>query len=206
MLLSCAFMVSACQKPEDKITIHTPFKTQYYVGEQLDVTGGILNYTKDGKTTQVAITSNMVTGFSSANAGTFNIVIYYQGLSVLVAYTVNEIPALNIDYNKFYRSELINEGGMGNNYAYAKFIDGLTFGMFFTSTEFTATNPPQFTNSASQFAISSRNFVNGKWVVTVVPGQAIVDVNISVTIISETEINVYYSVGVEVLDINLYAC
>lgn len=199
MLLSCALMVSACQKPEDKVAIHTPFKTVYYVGDELDVTGGILNYTKDGTTTQVVITSSMITGFTSATAGTFNMVIYYDGLSVVVPYTVNSIPELNLDLNKLYRSEYQESE---NSYMYAKFIASNRIGMFFSSTQFTSANPPTFEHSQEQFVISSTKFENGNWVVN-----SVVDsTTIKITIISENMINVYISIGVNTLNINLYAC
>ena len=89
----------------DGISIHTNFDTTYYVGEELDVTGGILNYTKDGKTTQVSITDNMITGFSNETAGTRSLVITYQGETLVVNYVVKDTPEIPFSFEKVYKSD-----------------------------------------------------------------------------------------------------
>lgn len=76
------------KKSNDGISINTSFKTEYYMGEKLDLTGGTLNYTKDGNTKQVNITSDMVNGFTSVSSGTRTLVISYQGFTCTVPYTI----------------------------------------------------------------------------------------------------------------------
>lgn len=94
----------------DGISIHTNFDTTYYVGEELDITGGILNYTKDGKTTQVSITDNMITGFSNETAGTRSMVITYQGETLVVSYVVKDIPEIPFSFEKVYKANESNFG------------------------------------------------------------------------------------------------
>ena len=92
LLLSASLLLTGCKK-EAKIELKEEFKVEYYIGEELDVTGGILNYTnEEGKTIPVAITSDMVTGFSSTQVGSRQLIITYEGATLLVDYTVEEAP------------------------------------------------------------------------------------------------------------------
>ncbi|MBE7075388.1 MAG: hypothetical protein E7376_05370 [Clostridiales bacterium] len=100
LVISCALLICACQKPEDKITIYTPFKTEYLVGEELDVTGGILNYTKNGTTTQVVVTEDMIQNFSSTSMGTFTLIIEYEGCTTTLQYIVEY--KFNVSYTNIY--------------------------------------------------------------------------------------------------------
>ena len=85
---------------EPKIEITTEFKTNYMLGEDLDVTGGILEYTNEkGKSISVAITSQMVTGFNSSSVGTRQVVVTYEDCTALVTYTVSPY---DIDTTTFY--------------------------------------------------------------------------------------------------------
>ena len=85
---------------KDGIKINTSFKTEYCMGDTLDVTGGILDYTKDGKTTQVVITSTMVSGFTSSTTGTRRVVITYDGFTCMVSYTIKDARCIedNVAY------------------------------------------------------------------------------------------------------------
>lgn len=181
MLLSCALMVSGClDKPEDKIAIHTPFKTVYYVGEELDVIGGILNYTKDGKTTQVAITNTMITGFNTLNAGNYNMIITYEGLTVVVPYTINNIPELTLNCNIIYKSEYITSPG---GYYYVKFLSQNSVGVYGSEEEYTTANPPSmdhFTYGRAQ--IVSKELIGGKWVLTAYDTNTTADNRITIII------------------------
>ena len=66
-----------------------PAKTEYYVGEQLDVTGGSLLY-KDanGNETEVALLSTMVSGFESDEVGTFELTITYKDATLKLNYKI----------------------------------------------------------------------------------------------------------------------
>lgn len=65
LILCSLFSLFACGKTQDGIKIHSEFKTVYYVGEELDLTGGIIDYTSEGNTVQVVISEEMVSGFST---------------------------------------------------------------------------------------------------------------------------------------------
>lgn len=60
------------------LTFKTSPKTEYKVGEALDVTGGVLNrhYTDDS-VLELAMTAEMVSGFDSSKAGTYTLTITY---------------------------------------------------------------------------------------------------------------------------------
>lgn len=50
MVLCCfSVLLVGCSKTNAKIEIASQFKTTYYVGEELDVVGGILKYTDEKK-------------------------------------------------------------------------------------------------------------------------------------------------------------
>lgn len=125
LALAGAGVLTACgtdTKPTpDGISIHTNFDTTYYVGEDLDVTGGIINYTKDGKTSQVVITDSMITGFSNDVAGTRNMVITYLGETLVVSYVVKEIPEVPLSFEKVYCSNLVSSDGVHQEYFYVRF-------------------------------------------------------------------------------------
>jgi len=110
---------------KDGLSIHTNFDTTYYVGQDLDVTGGILNYTKDGKTTQIAVTESMISGFTKDKAGNRNMIVTYEGETLLINYTVNELPTKpNVSTSKVYKSQEIsssNEGNEEKTVAYIRF-------------------------------------------------------------------------------------
>lgn len=75
----------------EEIALQTPFKSTYYTGEPLDVTGGKLSITYVTGTTidNIDITGDMITaGFSTATAGTKSMTITYHGVSIQKSYTV----------------------------------------------------------------------------------------------------------------------
>ena len=75
----------------EKIEIYEGFKSEYNLNEQLDVTGGILTYTDEtGKEKYVAITEDMVSGFVSTSFGERNMVVEYEGNTILYPYTIVE--------------------------------------------------------------------------------------------------------------------
>lgn len=72
------------------LTLNNTFKTEYYVGEALDITGGVLKYTNNGQENLVNITAEMVFGFNSNTVGNKILSINYEGLIIEVEYTVSE--------------------------------------------------------------------------------------------------------------------
>lgn len=87
--------------PSDGIKINTGFKSEYYQGELIDVTGGILDYTKEGKTTQVVITSDMISGFTSDTTGSRKLVVTYDGFTCTLSYTIK--APLTVQDNVVYK-------------------------------------------------------------------------------------------------------
>ncbi len=105
-LILCSMVtLFACGGKPEGIKIISTFKTEYYVGENLDVTGGIIEYTKDKNTIHIAIEEEMITGFSSETEGTRNMVLSYidnqtdQIYTLKIAYTIKAIPAYPLDAN-----------------------------------------------------------------------------------------------------------
>lgn len=160
LMIACIFMISACQPPkEDGITLKTEFKTVYYVGEMLDVTGGILSYTKDGKTVDVILKQNMIDGFSSSTAGTRNMVILYEGYTTTVSYTIREIPEFTVNYNTVYSTVAPD----GSSYAYLKFFVNNYIGM---AASLTNLSKDQVTFDNINKNTYTKAFINGDWVLT----------------------------------------
>lgn len=75
---------------KDGISVSTSFINDYYQGQDLDVTGGVLAYTKDGETVDVNITSDMISNFDSSKVGSGSMTITYEGFTTTVNYTVKE--------------------------------------------------------------------------------------------------------------------
>lgn len=66
-----------------------PKKTEYNTGEQLSLTGGVLTvYYSDGSKKNTTITSGMISGFSSASAGTKQVKVSYEGYTTSFTVTV----------------------------------------------------------------------------------------------------------------------
>lgn len=105
MLTLCFGLFVGCEKSDEdpELTIAQDFKTVYYVGETLDVTGGWVKYT-DGKNEEtVIITSDMVTGFDSSKPRHAMLTIHYESAILSISYTVlpNDLK-LN---QRYYRYE-----------------------------------------------------------------------------------------------------
>ena len=92
-----SFALTACG--ESKIELVKDFKLEYNIGEELDVSGGVIKYTNGGEEKLVSLTADMVTGFNSQTAGERTLIITYEDLQTTIKYTVApEYVALNIRY------------------------------------------------------------------------------------------------------------
>ncbi len=99
IILSAMFLMTACNQTPDGIKINSEFKTTYDIGDKLDVTGGIIDYTIDGKTTQIVLTDDMITGFTTEQVGERNLVITYEGFTLTIPYMVRPMfVATNTEY------------------------------------------------------------------------------------------------------------
>ena len=86
ILLIPAFVAGCSFVPG--LVLYDRFKTEYYVGEDLDLTGGLIKYTKDGESEYVEVTLSMVTGFNSLTVGNKQLTITYKDKSIKVSYRV----------------------------------------------------------------------------------------------------------------------
>ena len=65
------------------------YKTEYNVGEELDVNGLTVNYSNEyGEVTQVAVTADMVSGFDTSKEGECTVTVTYEGISCTFTVTV----------------------------------------------------------------------------------------------------------------------
>lgn len=72
-------------------------KTQYYVYDELDLTGAVINYFEDvnSQTSQeIDLTRDMVTNFSANEAGNFTMTINFLGITLNVDYEVINTPSI----------------------------------------------------------------------------------------------------------------
>ncbi len=81
-------LLAACGNKE-KLSLVQTFKTEYYVGQDLDITGGILKYVdEEGKSVNVGLQESMVSVFSTEKPGSKKMVITYEDETLLVDYIV----------------------------------------------------------------------------------------------------------------------
>ncbi len=67
----------------NSISIKTPFKTTYFVGDTLNVTGAKLTLTYNNeKTEDINITADMISGFDSTSAATINLSLTHSGKTI----------------------------------------------------------------------------------------------------------------------------
>ncbi len=135
MLMICSlFTLVACGETPtpDGIELHSSFRTEYYIGESLDLAGGILEYTHEGITIPVAIEESMVSGFTTEMAGTREMVVTYETYAITVSYSVRDTI---FELNTAYRSTVLMSEVFDNDndvYLYVWFISGKT--MLMTSS------------------------------------------------------------------------
>lgn len=98
MLITLAF--TSCNIPEDNsglagIEINaSSWKKTYFVGDQLSLDGLKVRYftnmLESSSYEEIAVTQSMVSGFSTASVGTFNMTVTYKGKTDTVQYKVVE--------------------------------------------------------------------------------------------------------------------
>ena len=87
------------EKTVKSITLTAPTKTEYIVGDVLDLTGGkILVTYSDRSTNEIGLTAAMCTGFDSTKTGKQTITVYYEGKTAKFTVTVKakEKPSTDI--------------------------------------------------------------------------------------------------------------
>lgn len=90
------------RKDNASITVKSDMiKTEYIIGEELEITGGILDYDSGKETIQVQITKDMISNFSTEKLGSYSMIVTYKGKTTTVSYTVNE----GFSLSKLYYAE-----------------------------------------------------------------------------------------------------
>ena len=117
LFVAVTFVVSGCDlfsSRQATITLTQPFKTEYNVGDELDVTGGIITYTDvNGVSTTVTVTKSMISGFNSQTETGSNprtMIITYNGATFSVGYTVSQNYA-DILNNQVYYAVVTDHAG-----------------------------------------------------------------------------------------------
>lgn len=90
MLMLVPLILAGCGGSKTNLKLTTPFnKTEYYLGEELNVNGGVLTYTdENGEENVVIVEESFVTGFDSSTPGTKMMTIIYENKTVSVSYVV----------------------------------------------------------------------------------------------------------------------
>ena len=182
---------------KNSIKINTAFKTTYYLNEELDVTGGILDYTVDSKTTQVAITESMISGFSTETVGTRNLVITYEGCSLTVSYTVKEAP-ISPSFVGYYKTTTTVD--VQNRYFFIRFISSTQLAIDYDNQ--ISSNPAD----SIQCEITNTEILDGKWVFTskLVMEMEQVNVDLKITVLSKESLKLeMYSNNLKIEEFSL---
>ncbi len=96
---SAEFEIEVLMRPIAFVAIsHLPEKTEYTIGEKLDLTGGkIAIVYLEGGFEFFDITADMVSGFDSNKAGVQILIVKYEGFAVQLAVTVYSKPSPDLD-------------------------------------------------------------------------------------------------------------
>ena len=161
MILVVPFAIVGCgNKIEEGIKIHTNFKTEYDVGEVLDLANGKITYTnEDGKKVVVALQADMISSFNTQTPGEREMIITYQGCTVLVPYTVYDV--YDVEVGAYYYSAVTTQDGFPQ--------DGFLVVKFNSKTQFavyTVSDEQYITSGGSYYYNCTSEMVNHKCVYT----------------------------------------
>lgn len=93
-----AVLMAACGE-QDKLSIVQTFKTEYMVGEELDVSGGIIKYIdEEGNAKHVELQESMISVFSTEKPGNKTMMITYENETLAVKYVVKPWDVQNNVY------------------------------------------------------------------------------------------------------------
>ena len=117
----CEDVDNASTQNETKIVVpNTSIKTIYEVGEELEITGGILEFIENGTTNYVPLTKEMISNFSTEKYGNYQMIITYNSYTTTLNYTVE---AYSFSLSQIYKSTIDD-----SHYTWIKFdTDQSTF-------------------------------------------------------------------------------
>lgn len=109
LVICSTFALTGCFGGEAKVTaidLTQTFKTQYEIGETLDVSNGIIKVTYDDDTQKdLFVTNSMVAGFNTQTVGQKTMIITYKDSTKTVPYTVTG-PSFKEDRYLWYNPTL----------------------------------------------------------------------------------------------------
>lgn len=107
--LSTSFIVTVIPKTVESIEyIAEPVKKQYFVGEDLNLEGGLLNVTYNNYTSEfVSLSSANITGYNKDKLGIQIITATYLGYSFTFEVNVSEICAVSMEVTKLPQTDYI---------------------------------------------------------------------------------------------------
>lgn len=80
-----------------KITLISPFETEYFQNDEVNTSGGIIKVEFDkGEPVNVPVTPNMISDYDNLVVGTRNLKITYLGVSIEVEYTIKKLEITQI--------------------------------------------------------------------------------------------------------------
>ena len=122
-LLVCPVALTACKNkgnPDNPITaiaIDGTIKTEFYLGEKLNIEGLKLTVTfKDTSTTTVTLTNDMVKDFDTTTLGSKTFSVTYGGKTITHNYTVRDLRATSLELTApfkttYYTGSVLNVDG-----------------------------------------------------------------------------------------------
>lgn len=111
--------LAGCGEKTPTLEVTTEFKAEYYIGETVDVTGGILTYTdKAGNEKYIAIEDDMITGFTTTTEGERSMIITYEDLTILYPYTVVDYPFVQIGVPYYVLVETMDDSIMYSSFIF----------------------------------------------------------------------------------------
>lgn len=90
------------------IQVSTPFKTEYFAGESLDITGGKLLLTYNNGTTEIIdITTSMVSNFNNSYVDDTqkSLTITYNHITVTLNYTIKEVKVVSLTLTNTFKNQ-----------------------------------------------------------------------------------------------------
>lgn len=160
LMLAVPFALIGCgeAKINEGIEIHTSFKTEYDVGDELDLGEGKITYTDEkGTQTVVEITSSMISSFDTTSAGSKEMTVTYNDYTVLVPYTVYDV--FDVEGGAIYVGQVPNNNE--NSYFVVKFNNSKTsFRVFYASNE----EDIEIEHSTDTIASCTREKINHQWI------------------------------------------
>lgn len=91
-----------------KITIASAFKTNYFVGDTIDISGGKITVTyEDNSTSTLPVSALMISGFNTESSGSKIMSITVGDATLEIAYQVNKVEITSISISKPFKTSYI---------------------------------------------------------------------------------------------------